>query len=116
MRPGCASRSSSMPVACVAARYDSTPRATTGAIHHHSSAVMMPSRPNTVLNHGTPAYGYAPYGVSVNSISTSASDRLSQLLNGTLDDSIRAPVESVVLRDCTAPSAASYDPTVTAPS
>ena len=31
------------------------PCATEGASHSSSSAVMMPSRPNTVLNHGTPA-------------------------------------------------------------
>ena len=36
------------------------------------SAVMMPSRPNAVLNHGTPAYGYGPLGVAVIIIRTSA--------------------------------------------
>jgi hypothetical protein len=34
-----------------------TPSAIRGAIHKHSSAVIIPSRRNTVLNHGTPAYG-----------------------------------------------------------
>ena len=60
--PGSASRSASRVVACVAARNRSTPRASSGSRHSTSSAVMMPSRPNGVLNHGTPAYGYGPCG------------------------------------------------------
>jgi hypothetical protein len=46
--------------------------------------------------------------VSVSSISASASDRLNQLLNGTLDVSTRAPVDSARVRDCAAASASSY--------
>src|SRR3954454_16377276 len=42
---------------CVAASVRSTPRAISGSIHNMSIAVMIPSRPNTVLNHGMPAYG-----------------------------------------------------------
>ncbi len=44
-------------VACVFARNDSTPRATSGLSHNISNAVMIPSRPNGVLNQGMPAYG-----------------------------------------------------------
>ena len=36
---------------------------------------MIPSRPNGVLNHGTPAYGYSPYGVSETSMRRSAIER-----------------------------------------
>src|SRR5581483_2729480 len=50
-----------------------------------------------------------PCGVSVSNISTSAIDRFNQLLNGTLDDSIRAPVDRIVLRDCTDASALSNE-------
>jgi hypothetical protein len=42
-------------VACVAARYFRTPAAIAGFIHRHDNAVMIPSRPNGVLNQGTPA-------------------------------------------------------------
>ena len=38
------------------------------------SAAMMPSRPNGVLNHGTPADGYRPCGVLDTSIRMSAAD------------------------------------------
>ena len=41
--------------AWVAARNASAPRAIPGAIQRHSKAVMRPSRPNGVLNQGTPA-------------------------------------------------------------
>ena len=40
-----------------AARKVSTPRASDGSTHRYSSAVMMPSRPKVVENHGTPANG-----------------------------------------------------------
>ena len=36
---------------------------------------MIPSRPNGVLNQGTPAYGYAPCGVSVTIICRSETER-----------------------------------------
>ena len=42
-------------VACVAARWRSTPLAISGSIHSVIIAVMMPSRPNTVLYQGMPA-------------------------------------------------------------
>ena len=48
-----------------------------GAIHKHSIAVMIPSRPKTVLNHGTPAYGYGPSGLPSISIRRSAAERVS---------------------------------------
>src|SRR4051794_21486613 len=35
----------------------STPRATEGSDHSRNIAVMIPSRPKIVLNHGIPAYG-----------------------------------------------------------
>jgi len=41
----------------VAARKWSTPFAMVGSSHSVMSAVMRPSRPNGVLNHGVPAYG-----------------------------------------------------------
>ena len=56
----CASRASSVVVACVFARNDNTPRATSGFSQSISNAVMTPSRPNGVLNHGMPAYGITP--------------------------------------------------------
>ena len=55
--PGSASCASAWVVAWVAARNSSTPRAMSGDAHSVSSAVMIPSRPNGVLNHGMPAYG-----------------------------------------------------------
>ena len=48
-------------------------------------AVMMPSRPNAVLNHGTPAYGYGPLGVAVIIIRTSEMERSIQSLSDWLD-------------------------------
>jgi hypothetical protein len=42
---------------------------------------MMPSRPNGVLNHGTPANTYEPVGRSLVIIWTSAADRLHHSLN-----------------------------------
>src|SRR5205823_9846639 len=72
-------------VACVAARYLSTPFAKLGLSQRHSSAVIMPSRPNGVLNHGTPAYGYGPYGVWVTIMCTSDAARSAQSLNRSLD-------------------------------
>ncbi len=47
----------------------------------HSSAVMRPSRPNGVLNHGKPAYGYGPVGSAVTSMCRSEIARLNQTLN-----------------------------------
>ena len=58
----------------------STPRAISGDTHSVSSAVINPSRPNGVLNHGIPAYGYTPYAVSVSIIRKSPADRLIQRL------------------------------------
>ena len=43
--------------AWVAARKPSTPLASAGSNQSASIAVMIPSRPNGVLNQGTPAYG-----------------------------------------------------------
>ena len=68
-------------VAWVLARYASVPRAGSGFDQSASSAVMMPSRPNGVLNHGTPAYTYGPVGMSLVIIWMSAADRLHQSLN-----------------------------------
>ena len=45
---------------------------------------MMPSRPNGVLNHGTPAYTYGPVGMSLVIIWMSAADRLHHSLNCSL--------------------------------
>ena len=46
---------------------------------------MMPSLPNGVLNHGTPAYGYGPCAVSLVISRTSASDCVIQPLNWSFD-------------------------------
>ena len=51
---------------------------------------MMPSRPNGVLNQGTPAYGYGPYFVSATSMRRSAAERRTHWLNRSLDVSIVA--------------------------
>ena len=45
----------------------------------------MPSRPNMVLNHGMPAYGYGPFGVSVTIIAMSARERSSHSSNRSLE-------------------------------
>src|ERR671910_151945 len=51
-----------------------------GDAHSVSRAVTIPSRPNGVLNHGMPAYGYKPNGVSVSIMCRSALDRLNHRL------------------------------------
>src|SRR5262245_24850210 len=76
--------------ACVAARCVSTPSASDGLTQRSDRAVMMPSRPNTVLNQGTPAYGYAPSAVSVVIMRTSALERVIHSLNLASEVSIDA--------------------------
>src|SRR5207248_5141788 len=49
------------------------------------SPVMRPSRPNGVLNQGTPAYGYDPYRVVDTSIRRSAAERRTHWLKRSLD-------------------------------
>ncbi|MGH8654211.1 MAG: hypothetical protein ACREYE_19510, partial [Gammaproteobacteria bacterium] len=68
-------------LAWLAARKLSTPRASSGCVHRHCKAVIMPSRPNAVLNHGTPAYGYAPCGMLVVNIRRSAEERFNQMFS-----------------------------------
>src|SRR5688572_33089838 len=46
---------------------------------------MIASRPNGVQNHGTPAYGNGPSGVSVVIIARSAVERATQSLNAGFD-------------------------------
>ena len=53
-------------------------------------AVMTPSRPNGVLNQGTPAYGYWPWGVALTSMRRSAAERRTHWLNRSLEVSIVA--------------------------
>src|SRR5688572_17203689 len=60
-----------------------------GLTQSSSNAVINPSRPNGVLNHGMPAYGYDPCGVSVSIICRSALERTSQRLNIALELSTR---------------------------
>src|SRR5689334_5543178 len=50
---------------------------------------MIPSRPKTVLNHGTPAYGYGPSGLPSTNVRRSAEDRVSQESKLSLDVVIR---------------------------
>src|SRR5947209_2530673 len=62
-----------------------------GAIHRHSMAVIIPSRPKTVLNQGTPAYGYAPSGFPCINIRRSASERVNHSLKRLLEVLILQP-------------------------
>ena len=66
------------------------PLAIVGSAHNVSSAVMIPSRPKGVLNHGTPAYGYGPCGVRDTSILMSAAARRTQKLKRSLELSTSA--------------------------
>src|SRR5215216_1472482 len=59
-----------------------------GLTHNSSSAVICRARPIGVLNHGIPAYGYAPSAVSVSNIAMSADDRRIQRLNASFDVTI----------------------------
>src|SRR6266852_7544938 len=62
-----------------------------GAIHRHSMAVIIPSRPKIVLNQGTPAYGYAPSGFPSINIRRSASERVNHSLKRLLEVLILHP-------------------------
>src|SRR5258707_12441627 len=62
-----------------------------GAIHRHSMAVIIPSRPKIVLNQGTPAYGYAPSGFPSINIRRSASERVNHSLKCLLEVLILHP-------------------------
>ena len=53
-------------------------------------AVMIPSRPKAVENHGTPAYGYGPCSLSVTSMLMSAIERHSTSLTSVLEVSTAA--------------------------
>src|SRR5580692_3356364 len=74
-----------------------------GAIHKHSRAVMMPSRPNTVLNHGTPAYGYGPSGLPSISIRRSAAERVNHAVKLSLVVVIRHSSMPVRSKSCRNP-------------
>ncbi len=63
-------------------------------------AVMMPSRPKGVLNHGMPAYGYGPNGVSVIIIWRSAADRVIHRLNPWLLELIAQAFERLSAARC----------------
>src|SRR5207253_2118208 len=75
---------------CHAARNRNVPAATPALYGRSCSAVMMLSRPNGATNHGTPAYGTAPCGVSVSSICRSASDWSKSAENASLSVCRRA--------------------------
>src|SRR5579862_1755456 len=74
-----------------------------GAIHKHSRAVMIPSRPKTVLNHGTPAYGYGPSGLPSISIRRSEAERVSHAVKLSLVVVIRHSSMPVRLESCCNP-------------
>ena len=72
-------------------RPKNTARQLFGSSQSSSYAVMIPSRPNGVENHGTPAYGYKPSPVSVIIMSRSERDRSSHA-------SKRSFVDEIVVR------------------
>src|SRR4029453_10977880 len=104
-----------------------TPRAIVGLIQSVCSAVITPSRPNGVLNQGTPAYGYWPWGVALTSMRRSAAERRTHSLNRSLEAAARAghrrgrlaelargpallAVEAAVLKAQFAPGRARFEP------